>query len=75
MSSFIFSILVRLDSSSCTSCELRLAVSVEPPPPGLEASYQTLFTSNALQFVAELVKTFDKRVDELTSDMKDMKIQ
>lgn len=38
---------------------------VNPPPSGLEAEYGTLFTTEALHFLHELISTFDKEVDEV----------
>jgi hypothetical protein len=63
---FYFQFQLDLTPTSVPSVEVRLAVSVEPPPPGLETAHQTLFTPSAVQFVAELVETFDKQVDEVT---------
>jgi hypothetical protein len=56
---------INLTPVSVLGAEARLAVIVEPPPPGLEMAYQTLLTPNAIQFVAELAATFDKQVDEV----------
>ncbi|XP_029021757.1 malate synthase-like isoform X2 [Betta splendens] len=38
---------------------------VSPPPPGLETEYETLFTTDALLFLSELISTFDKEVDKV----------
>lgn len=38
---------------------------VSPPPSGLEAEYETLFTTDALLFLHELTSTFDKEVDQV----------
>ena len=35
------------------------------PPPCYEVEYQTLLTSEALMFVAELVRQFDKNVEQV----------
>ncbi|KAM9850141.1 malate synthase-like [Aulostomus maculatus] len=36
-----------------------------PPPPGLETEYETLFTSDSLAFLHELLSTFDEEVDQV----------
>ncbi|KAK2903751.1 malate synthase-like isoform X2 [Channa argus] len=36
-----------------------------PPPSGLEAEYETLFTRDALLFLYELISTFDEEVDQV----------
>ncbi|XP_031729126.1 malate synthase-like [Anarrhichthys ocellatus] len=43
------------------------AVSMElsPPPSGLEAEYETLFTTGSLLFLHELISTFDEEVDQV----------
>ncbi|GCC30776.1 hypothetical protein chiPu_0009230 [Chiloscyllium punctatum] len=40
-------------------------VELEPPPPSLRVEFQTLLTPEAIQFLAELVSTFDADVDEI----------
>ncbi|KAJ9573471.1 hypothetical protein L9F63_009131 [Diploptera punctata] len=40
-------------------------VDLEPPPPGASQEYQTLLNSDAVNFVAQLVDTFDDRVEQL----------
>ncbi|XP_012689839.1 malate synthase-like [Clupea harengus] len=40
-------------------------VELEPPPPGLELEHQTLFTGEALTFLAELTTTFQSEVDRV----------
>lgn len=40
-------------------------VELSPPPTGLEAEYETLFTTEALLFVQELISLFDEEVDEV----------
>lgn len=35
------------------------------PPPCFEVEYQTLLTSEALMFVVELVRQFDKKVEQV----------
>uniref|UniRef100_UPI00398F0348 malate synthase-like isoform X2 n=1 Tax=Pristiophorus japonicus TaxID=55135 RepID=UPI00398F0348 len=40
-------------------------VELEPPPPILKEEFQTLLTPEAIQFLAELVSTFDADVDEI----------
>ncbi|XP_020390325.1 malate synthase-like [Rhincodon typus] len=40
-------------------------VELEPPPPSLKVEFQTLLTPEAIQFLAELVSTFDADVDEI----------
>ncbi|KAM7388872.1 hypothetical protein PAMP_022881 [Pampus punctatissimus] len=37
---------------------------LSPAPPGLEAEYETLFTTDSLQFLHELISTFDEEVDQ-----------
>ncbi|XP_029367852.1 malate synthase-like [Echeneis naucrates] len=36
-----------------------------PPPPGLKAEYEALFTSDALLFLHELISTFNEGVDKV----------
>lgn len=36
-----------------------------PPPSGLEEEYETLFTTDSLLFLHELISTFDEEVDEV----------
>ncbi|CAL9707137.1 unnamed protein product [Knipowitschia caucasica] len=36
-----------------------------PPPPGLEAEFETLFTSECLTFLHELISTFEGEVDNV----------
>jgi hypothetical protein len=67
MSSFIFAFSGRLDSSIRTSRESEVGCEYGAPPTGLEAAHHTLFTPNAVQFVAELVENFDKQVNEVMS--------
>ncbi|XP_030595689.1 uncharacterized protein LOC115787237 [Archocentrus centrarchus] len=38
---------------------------LSPPPSGLEAEYATLFTTDSLHFLHELISTFDEEVDEI----------
>uniref|UniRef100_A0A4W6E218 malate synthase n=1 Tax=Lates calcarifer TaxID=8187 RepID=A0A4W6E218_LATCA len=38
---------------------------VSPPPSGLEAEYETLFTTDSLLFLHELISTFDEQVDQV----------
>ncbi|XP_072898813.1 malate synthase-like [Hemitrygon akajei] len=40
-------------------------VEIEPPPETLKVEFQTLLTSEAIQFLAELVSTFDEDVEEI----------
>uniref|UniRef100_A0A4W4DR52 malate synthase n=1 Tax=Electrophorus electricus TaxID=8005 RepID=A0A4W4DR52_ELEEL len=40
-------------------------VDLEPPPPGLSTEFQTLFTSEALQFLSDLCSTFQPEVDKV----------
>lgn len=42
-----------------------VAMELSPPPPGLTAEYEALFTSDSLHFLHELVCTFDKEVDQV----------
>ena len=41
---------------------------LEPPPPGVTKAYQTLFTPDAVNFVTELVTTFDDRVEDVSAN-------
>ncbi|XP_078532913.1 malate synthase-like [Lissotriton helveticus] len=45
------------------------------PPAGLEHEYQTLFTKDAIGFLAELASTFDKDVDEILWQRTARKVQ
>uniref|UniRef100_A0A8P4K2I1 malate synthase n=1 Tax=Dicentrarchus labrax TaxID=13489 RepID=A0A8P4K2I1_DICLA len=38
---------------------------LSPPPSGLEAEHETLFTTDSLLFLRELISTFDEEVDEV----------
>ncbi|XP_037635197.1 malate synthase-like isoform X2 [Sebastes umbrosus] len=38
---------------------------LSPPPSGLEAEYETLFTTGSLRFLHELISTFDEEVDQV----------
>lgn len=40
-------------------------IAVDSPPSDLRTEYDVIFSREALQFVAELVSTFDKRVDKV----------
>ncbi|XP_076595826.1 malate synthase-like [Chaetodon auriga] len=40
-------------------------VELSPPPSGLEAEYEALFTTSSLCFLHELISTFDEDVDEV----------
>lgn len=42
-----------------------VGMELSPPPPGLESEYETLFTTDSLQFLHELISTFDEEVDEV----------
>ncbi|XP_061757576.1 malate synthase-like isoform X2 [Nerophis ophidion] len=42
-----------------------VGVEISPPPPGLEAAYETLFTTDCLNFLYELISTFDEAVDQI----------
>lgn len=42
-------------------------VELSPPPTGLEVEYKTLFTSEALLFLQELISSFDELVDEVSN--------
>ncbi|XP_060936291.1 malate synthase-like [Limanda limanda] len=39
-------------------------IEVSPPTPGLEAEYETLFTTDSLLFLHELISTFDEEVNQ-----------
>nr|XP_019934855.1 PREDICTED: malate synthase, glyoxysomal-like [Paralichthys olivaceus] len=39
-------------------------IEVSPPPSGLEAEYETLFTTDSLLFLHELISTFDEEVNQ-----------
>ncbi|XP_069679393.1 malate synthase-like [Periplaneta americana] len=56
---------VNLNPTSVSYGKVTPVVHVEAPPKGLEEVYEILLTPSAVQFVAELVETFDKQVDEL----------
>lgn len=38
---------------------------LSPPPSGLEAEHQTLFNTDCLLFLQELISTFDEEVDQV----------
>uniref|UniRef100_A0A3Q1EDX0 malate synthase n=1 Tax=Acanthochromis polyacanthus TaxID=80966 RepID=A0A3Q1EDX0_9TELE len=38
---------------------------LSPPPPGLESEYATLFTTDSLHFLHELISTFNYEVDQV----------
>ncbi len=38
---------------------------LSPPPPGLEAEYEALCTTDSLLFLHELISTFDEEVVEV----------
>ncbi|XP_037316798.1 malate synthase-like isoform X2 [Pungitius pungitius] len=38
---------------------------LSPPPPGLEAEYESLFSTGSLLFLQELISTFDEEVDQV----------
>ncbi|XP_022612828.1 malate synthase, glyoxysomal-like isoform X2 [Seriola dumerili] len=42
-----------------------VSMEVSPPPSGLEAEYETLFTADSLLFLYELISTFDEEVDKV----------
>ncbi|XP_053180021.1 malate synthase-like [Scomber japonicus] len=42
-----------------------VSMELSPPPSGLEAEYQTLFTTDSLLFLHELISTFDEEVDQV----------
>ncbi|GAA6234221.1 uncharacterized protein LOC108895518 [Lates japonicus] len=42
-----------------------VSMEVSPPPSGLEAEYETLFTTDSLLFLHELISTFDEQVDQV----------
>ncbi|XP_072771286.1 malate synthase-like isoform X2 [Nerophis lumbriciformis] len=42
-----------------------VGMEISPPPPGLEAAYETLFTTDCLNFLYELISTFDEAVDQI----------
>lgn len=50
-----------------------VAMELSPPPLGLEAEYEALFTSDSLHFLHELISTFDKEVDEVRQLKIDLK--
>lgn len=50
-----------------------VAMELSPPPPGLEAEYEALFTSDSLHFLHDLISTFDKEVDEVRRLKIDLK--
>ncbi|XP_073342971.1 malate synthase-like isoform X2 [Pagrus major] len=42
-----------------------VSMELSPPPSGLEAEYETLFTTDSLLFLHELISTFNEEVDEV----------
>ncbi|XP_051277200.1 malate synthase-like [Dicentrarchus labrax] len=42
-----------------------VSMELSPPPSGLEAEHETLFTTDSLLFLRELISTFDEEVDEV----------
>ncbi|XP_039976032.1 malate synthase-like isoform X2 [Xiphias gladius] len=42
-----------------------VGMEVSPPPSGLEAEYRTLFSTDSLLFLHELISTFDEEVDQV----------
>ncbi|KAM7417038.1 hypothetical protein PAMA_016920 [Pampus argenteus] len=42
-----------------------VSMELSPAPSGLEAEYETLFTTDSLQFLHELISTFDEEVDQV----------
>ncbi|XP_010900571.5 malate synthase-like [Esox lucius] len=46
-------------------CPAPVSMELEPSPPGLEAEYRAIFTSDSLVFLQELVSTFDGEVDKI----------
>ncbi|XP_078116540.1 malate synthase-like [Sander vitreus] len=42
-----------------------VSMELSPPPSGLEAEYETLFTADSLLFLHELVSTFNEEVDQV----------
>ncbi|XP_044220588.1 malate synthase-like [Thunnus albacares] len=42
-----------------------VSMELSPPPSGLEAEYETLFTTDSLLFLHELISTFDEEVDQV----------
>ncbi|GLH01927.1 Malate synthase, glyoxysomal [Gryllus bimaculatus] len=42
-----------------------ISIILEPCPVGLETAYNTLYSPDAIQFIAELVSTFDTRIEQL----------
>lgn len=42
-----------------------VGMELSPPPSGLEEEYETLFTTDSLLFLHELISTFDQEVDEV----------
>lgn len=38
---------------------------LSPPPASLTAEYETLFTTDSLLFLQDLISTFDEEVDEV----------
>ncbi|KAA8589188.1 hypothetical protein FQN60_010533, partial [Etheostoma spectabile] len=42
-----------------------VSMELSPPPTGLEAEYETLFTADSLLFLHELVSTFNEEVDQV----------
>lgn len=42
-----------------------VSMELSPPPSGLEAEHETLFTADSLLFLHELISTFNEEVDEV----------
>ncbi|XP_049441597.1 malate synthase-like isoform X2 [Epinephelus fuscoguttatus] len=42
-----------------------VSMELSPPPSGLEAEYETLFTTDCLLFLHELISTFNEEVDQV----------
>lgn len=45
--------------------QLSTGVEIEPPPAMLKVEFQTILTPETVQFLAELVSTFDEDVEEV----------
>lgn len=43
-------------------------VEVEPPPPGLQMEFETLFSTEALQFLSDLCSGFQPEVDKVKKE-------
>ncbi|XP_054648273.1 malate synthase-like isoform X2 [Dunckerocampus dactyliophorus] len=55
-------------TTSAFSMSETVSVEICPPPAGLEAMYERLFTPDCLHFLYDLISTFDEAVDQVDFD-------